>query len=117
MPRHGDRGPLLGVEVGEGAEECILARSNVQAHRRDGGGPAVLDLGVDRAVGRVDQVDLGAAGALIVDLEPVPAGLGQLPRPAALVATYGDLGGRLAAPGTTVTAGGEARRERRARSG
>ena len=81
VPGHGDRGPLLRVEVGEGAEEGVLARADVEAHRGDGGRAGVLDLGVDRAVGRVDQVDLGAAGPLVVDLERVPAGLGAAARP------------------------------------
>ena len=41
----------------------------------------VLDLGVDRAISRVGEVDLGTVDALVVDLERVPAGTRQVPGP------------------------------------
>src|SRR5207302_506263 len=42
-------------------------------------GPERLDLRVNGAVGRIDQVDLGVLGGRVVYLERVPARRGQLP--------------------------------------
>jgi hypothetical protein len=99
------------------AAERVAARAQVHLQRAGGARAKLLDFRVDGAAGRVDQVDLGARGRGVVQLEGLRSGADVMPAGAAGAGGHGDDVAGRGSPAAGQPSGQHARRQQPAYRG